>query len=326
MAGAAAESWKARLIALAASFGACAGVASNLPSHPTMPADCLTGELRLVGSRSMEPLVERWVRLFRKQHPEVLVQTNLYGSGTAAGALAEGIADLAPLSRELDPQEQSLFPDDLRPEAVKVGVGSHSSQHHAPAVALFVHRDNPVRGVTIEQLRAILSGDPRYAAWSQVGPPGSVSLRCKIRIYAPAWSDELHHFLRSRILNGRPLPKGVFAEDARAAGDPCALGLGDVSELPRHARLLGVSESEGRPFVAPTAKAVAKGYYPLARSIYLYVSRGKSSPAAAEFVRIALSDRGQEQVDATPFNRLPSLQDKLIAEGRRPSSSPPGRP
>lgn len=97
----------------------------------TRPADDapLQGRLTIVGSRSMAGIVSRWATLFRRRHPGVRIVLMPTGSGTAAGAMADGQADLAPLPRRLHPRERSLAIAAYRtPRAVLVGVASSSRQ------------------------------------------------------------------------------------------------------------------------------------------------------------------------------------------------------
>lgn len=87
----------------------------------------LHGQLIIVGSRGMAEVVARWTGVFRRIHPGVQVTLMPIGSGVAAGALADGDADLAALTRGMRRQERLLVgPRDVRP--VFVGVAPASRQ------------------------------------------------------------------------------------------------------------------------------------------------------------------------------------------------------
>ncbi len=102
--------WRRWLIVLLLAFTLTL-IITNGWRHPRYRPTCapLTGELRIVGSRDLSELVDRWVGIFRREHPDVHVSAAMYGSGIAAGALAEGLADIAPMRRPLKLAEQSYL-------------------------------------------------------------------------------------------------------------------------------------------------------------------------------------------------------------------------
>ncbi len=85
-------------------------------------APALSGDLRIAGSRAMRGSIERWVGIFRREHPGVRVQIALVGSGAAADAMAQGEADVAPMTRPLQSSEQALFkPAQALPQTIALG-------------------------------------------------------------------------------------------------------------------------------------------------------------------------------------------------------------
>ena len=90
----------------------------------------LHGQLTIVGSRGMAEVLERWARIFHRVHPGVRVMLMPIGSGVAAGALADGDADLAALTRGLRRPEQLLVGRrDVRCVLVGVAPASHQPMY-----------------------------------------------------------------------------------------------------------------------------------------------------------------------------------------------------
>lgn len=123
-----------RMVATAA---AVLGAAALTMLAPTA-GPSLDGELRIVGSRSMRQPVEGWLEILRRRHPEVRASTALYGSGLAAGGLADDSIDVAPLSRKLVSSERAMIPDGYQPVAIRVGARREFGDSSATPVYLYI--------------------------------------------------------------------------------------------------------------------------------------------------------------------------------------------
>ena len=118
----------------------------------------------------MVELVERWQRGFSRYHPEVRFENHLYGAASAMAGLYTGVADLA-VSREIWPVETLAFEQVLgyEPTAIEVATGSFDVPTKSDSLDIFVHRDNPISGLTLAQLGAVF-GDRRK--WGDLGLKG----------------------------------------------------------------------------------------------------------------------------------------------------------
>lgn len=273
----------------------------------------LSGELRLVGSRSMHVLVQHWAREFKQLHPGAELKITMFGSGTAAGALAEDEADVVPLAREFTPEEQVMFAGKtVDPIAIQVGNGAYNAHEFNNAVAVYVAADNPLTGLSARQIASILSAGVPLPVWRDISPDPAGLPDCRIRPYGIDWSNGTSSFLRTRLLQGRALRSLELAAPgtrlAHSAGaDPCAMGFGSPADAPPGTRLLAIRSFAG--FVLPTEPEVASGAYPLARGIYLYVKARNGqpiSPLAAAFVHFVLEEQGQHAIERTEFHPLSS--------------------
>lgn len=128
----------------------------------------ISGNLSSVGSDTLANLMTLWAEEFKRLYPGVNLQIQAAGSSTAPPALTEGTANLGPMSRLMKDNEIGAFEKKrgYKPTPVAVAID---------ALAVFVHRDNPLAGLTLQQVDAIFSstlncGAPeRIVRWGQLG-------------------------------------------------------------------------------------------------------------------------------------------------------------
>ena len=114
-------------------------------------ASGVSGNLSSVGSDTLANLMTLWAEEFKRLYPNVNIQIQAAGSSTAPPALTEGTANLGPMSRMMKDNEIQAFEQKhgYKPTAIPVAID---------ALAVHVHKDNPVKELTMEQVDAIFSG------------------------------------------------------------------------------------------------------------------------------------------------------------------------
>ena len=107
----------------------------------------VSGNLSSVGSDTLANLMTLWAESFKKTYPNVNVQIQAAGSSTAPPALAENTSNLGPMSRLMKDKEVESFEKKFgyKPTPIAVAID---------ALAVFVHKDNPIEGLTIPQVAA----------------------------------------------------------------------------------------------------------------------------------------------------------------------------
>jgi phosphate transport system substrate-binding protein len=213
-------------------------------------------ELRVRGSDTMLVLNRRLAEAFMRANPGVSVRVEGGGSGAGVEALTAGEAEIAAASRPLLAGEVAAIYDRF---------GSLGARHLVAqdALSVTVNADNPVRGLSSEQLRGLFDGSIR--SWAEVGGDEHEV----VVIVRPPWSGT-HRFFRDHVLKGGPysieartIPTTTeILESVRS--DPRAVGYGGVAY-----RLPG-TEACAIDGVPPTAEAVRAGRYPLARYLAFY--------------------------------------------------------
>ena len=128
------------------------------------------GSLNSIGSDTLNNLMTYWAEAFNKLYPNVKIQVEGKGSATAPPALTEGTAQLGPMSRKMKPEEEDAFEKThgFKPTRISVALD---------CLAVYVHKDNPIKGLTLAQVDGIFSktrksGFQNVATWAEVGLTG----------------------------------------------------------------------------------------------------------------------------------------------------------
>ncbi len=260
------------------------------------------GSVRSIGSSTLSNLLNRWVRDFKLLHPQVQIDVVGGGSGIAMPALMEGKSDLAPMSRPMNRDEIAVFEKKFGYPPTRVTVA-------LDAIAIYVHKDNPIERVTLAQLDSIFSvtrrrGGAEMRRWGQLGATGEWQ-DMPITIKSPASTHGMHGLFRELVLNGGDYRMDLRAEPVSTSivqgvgAERGAIGFASYFYATQRTHLLAVAAKEGGPFVAPTQADAASGRYPLTRFLSIYVNKKPGEPLAGAtraLLTFICSRQGQEVV------------------------------
>lgn len=293
---------------------------------PYQPSARVDGNLRIWGHGSfkrdfMGKLLAEWVAEFSKHHPQVTVENRMYGTASAIGALYSGAGDIAILGEEISPAALRAFrrAKGYDPTGIEVATGSVDVNFYDYAHMIFVHRDNPIKGLTLKQLEAAFGhenrrGGGRARHWGDLGLTGAWQGRA-IQPYGWKTDVDFALFFRERVLEGSHRWNGATQEYEHAMGadgaqvdhgqrsvdalgaDPNGIAISNIRYRNPYARALPLAWDDRGPFVDATPQTVMDRSYPLVRLIPAYVDLppGKSmNPAMREFLRFLLSREGQK--------------------------------
>lgn len=312
----------AALTFAAAGVGTATAFAAVDPALPTYEKTSgVSGNLSSVGSDSLANLMTLWAEEFKKNYPNVNIQIQAAGSSTAPPAMTEGTANMGPMSRPMKDSEIQAFEEKYgyKPTAVPVAID---------ALAVFVHKDNPIKSLSIEQVDAIFSstrlcgGDKDIKTWGDVGLTGE-------------WANKPMQLFGRNSVSGT---YGYFKEEALCKGDfksnvneqpgsasvvqsisstLNAIGYSGIGYKTSSVRAIPLSKKGGEAFEASEENALA-GKFPLSRFFYVYVNKAPNqplSPLDAEFVKLMLSKQGQEVVMKDGYIPLPAkVAEKAMKE------------
>ena len=268
----------------------------------------LQGEIRSVGSDGMKSLMERWMRDFRTLQPGVRRGEHWEHLGTLNGfhALMAGETDLAPMGRELWPDEAAAFAGlnaGEKPFEIRVARGGFNTPQRTTAQAIFVNEKNQLRRITLAQIKAIFGKNPTITRWRQLGLSGDWADKPIVLDTPPLVAPNAMSMQFMALQGGEwnhGVHQGSIADTAKAiAAEPGAIGFGGLEEGGPGLRAAPVARDADGPAVEISADTASSGRYPLTRYMYIRMRRTPGQPLPApikEFLRYVLSRQGQEPV------------------------------
>jgi phosphate transport system substrate-binding protein len=188
------------------------------------------------------------------------------------------------------------------------------------ALAVFVHKDNPIEGLTLQQVDAIFSstracGAPEdITTWGQLGLGGEWATR-SIQLYGRNSVSGTYGYFKQHVLCNGDFRNTVNEQPGSASvvqsvsSSVNGIGYSGIGYTTSSVRGLPLATRAGKPFVAPTPENTLNGSYPLSRFLYIYINKvpGQAiDPLTAEFLKMVLSRQGQEVVVKDGYVPLPA--------------------
>ncbi len=301
-------------LAVAAVFpltSAADGVDAALPAYEKSSG--VSGNISSVGSDTMNNLMTLWGEEFKRLYPNVNIQIQGAGSSTAPPALTEGTANFGPMSRKMKDKEIEAFErhHGYKPTGVPVAID---------ALAVFVHKDNPIEGMTIPQVDAVFSatrkcGHPSdIRTWGDLGLTGAWASR-PVQVYGRNSVSGTYGYFKQQALckgdfkdtvNEQPGSASVVQGITRSLN---GIGYSGIGYTTSGVRPIPLAKGPGKPFVEATAENAIAGKFPLARFLWVYVNKHPNKPLPPlerEFLRMVMSAQGQEVVLKDGYIPLPA--------------------
>ncbi len=261
----------------------------------------VSGSVTSIGSDTLNNLMALWSESFQALYPNVKFEIEGKGSSTAPPALIEGTSQLGPMSRAMKDSEIDAFEKayGYKPTPIRVAID---------ALAVFAHKDNPIKGLTMEQVDGIFSstlksGSEDIKTWGAVGLEGEWGIK-PISLYGRNSASGTYGFFKKVSLLKGDFKKTVKEQPGSSAviqgiaSDISGLGYSGIGYITSGVRALPLGESEDE-LHEPSFENCLNGNYPLARFLYVYINKKPSEPvdaATAEFLKFVLSKEGQEIV------------------------------
>ncbi len=298
---------KKRLLLILVGFLFCTTSVMAVDLDPKLPAytkvSGISGNLKSIGSDTLNNLMTLWSEGFRAQYPAVKIEIEGKGSSTAPPALIVGTAQFGPMSREMKSKEIEEFEKKFgyKPSRIRAAVDS---------LAVFVHKDNPIASLTLQQVDAIFSknrkgGYPKdIVTWGDLGLTGEWKEK-PISLYGRnAASGTYGYFKEVALFHGdykdtvKEQP-GSSAVVQGVATDKYAIGYSGVGYKTADVRTVPLASAEGKKAFDANAENAYSGDYPLARFLYIYLNRNPNQaldPLRTEFIKFVFSKEGQQIV------------------------------
>ena len=307
----------ASLLSLSAS--AVQSVEAGIPEY--QKASGISGNLSSVGSDTLANLMTLWAEEFNRAYPNVNIQIQAAGSSTAPPALTEGTSNLGPMSREMKDDELEAFESKYgyKPTAIPVAID---------ALAVMVNKDNPVKGLTREQVDAIFSttlkcgGAKEIETWGDAGVSAWASK--SIQLYGRNSVSGTYGYFKEHALckgdfknnvNEQPGSASVVQSVTSSAN---GIGYSGMGYTTSGVKMVPLAKKGSTNYVDATPANAINGSYPLTRYLFIYVNKKPNqplSPLDGEFIKMVLSKTGQQVVIKDGYIPLPAkVVEKELAK------------
>ncbi|MBN2426435.1 MAG: phosphate ABC transporter substrate-binding protein [Calditrichaceae bacterium] len=272
----------------------------------------ISGNANSIGSDTMNNLMTLWLEGFRKYYPLVNIQIEGKGSSTAPPALISGTAQFGPMSREMKAKEIDEFEE-------KYGFAPTQIRTSLDALAIFVHKDNPLKSVSIEEADAIFSKTRKWGFAKDIITWGDLGLSANwqnqpIRVFGRNSASGTYGFFKDEVLKKGDYKDTVKEQPGSASvvqsvsEDQYAIGYSGIGYSTSGVRALPLSKKKSDKVYDGNYDNVVSKKYPLARYLYLYIvvdPQKPLDPLVKEFIKYVLSSEGQQIVVKDGYLPLP---------------------
>jgi len=302
-----------------AAFAQAIRIDEALPDY--QPVSGVSGKLASIGSDTLNNLMTFWGEDFKKMYPAVTVEIEGKGSSTAPPALIAGTAQIGPMSRKMKAEEIDAFEKKYgyKPRLVAVAID---------ALAVYVHKDNPIQSLTLQQVDSIFSstrkrGGQDVANWGQLGLTGEWAKK-PISLYGRNSASGTYGFFKELSLKNGDFKGSVKEQPGSASvvqgveNELGGIGYSGIGYKTSGVRAVPIADRAG-PIEATQGNAETFTY-PISRYLYVYINVNPSTgpdPLVREFVRFVLSKNGQDDTAKDGYFPLPArkAEEYLVSSG-----------
>lgn len=292
----------AALLALPAAALAQSGLVDPA-LKPYKPVKGVSGNLKSVGSDSMNNEMTLWAEGFLKHYPNVQIEIEGKGSSTAPPALVSGTSHFGPMSRAMKGKEIDEFEK-------KYGYKPTELSTSIDMLAVYVHKDNPIKCMSLQQVDAVFSKtrrgghDKNIRTWGELGLTGEWANR-PISLYGRNAASGTYGFFKDNTLFGGDYKDEVKEQPGSSsvvqgvASEKGGIGYSGIGYMTADVRAVPLAATTGGKCVEAVAANAYTGEYPLARFLYVYVNKKPGvelDPLRREFIKYIFSKDGQEDV------------------------------
>lgn len=278
------------------------------------PAEAaMSGEVKIAGSSTVYPISTALAEEYRRMHPNVRIPVSSTGTGGGfANFFCEGKTDVNDASRPIkDSELRQCNSNGVQPVEFRVATD---------ALTVVINPNNTwAENMTVEQLREIWK--PNGAEkWSDVDPSWPDK---NIEAYGAASTSGTFDYLTEVVVGEEDSHRKDYQATEHdntivqaVSGSKYAMGyFGFAYYSQNKDKVKAVAVDSGNGPVKPTLQTAQAGEYkPLARPLFIYVSRSslRNKPQVRDFVQYYIKQSTREiiaQVGYVPVNRDTMLQN-----------------
>jgi phosphate transport system substrate-binding protein len=303
--------WMAAALMAATTLQAQVQVDPALPTYK--PVEGVSGSLKSIGSDTMNNMMTLWAEGFLAMYPNVTIEIEGKGSTTAPAALIAGTAQFGPMSREMKGAEIDAFEKQYGYKPVGLATS-------IDMLAVYAHKDNPIAGLTLQQVDAIFSQNRKGGAaedittWGQLGLTGDWA-KAPISLYGRNAASGTYGYFKEVALFKGDYKSSVKEQPGSSsvvqgvASDKFALGYSGIGYKTADVIAVPLSTRPDGAMVPATPDNAYTGDYPLARPLYVYINAKPGAdmdPLRREFIKYMFSKQGQEDVVKDGYFPVPA--------------------
>ena len=252
------------------------------------------------GSDTMVNLAQAWAESYASLEQKISVEVSGGGSGTGIAALINGTVDIANCSRSMKPSEIEKAVQNTGKEPKEFIVGFD-------ALAVYVHKENPLEKISLQQLADIYGEQGQMTTWSKLDIQYAACKSDEIIRVSRQSNSGTYVYFREAIL-GKTGDFKLGSRDLHGSKDvvelvantPCAIGYSGMGYVTDHVKMLKVSKKDGEQAAGPSVENTLNGTYPIARPLYIY-SLGEPSGDIKKYLDWILSEAGQSIVSKSGY-------------------------
>ncbi len=246
-----------------------------------------------IGSDTMVNVAQAWAEEYAKVEKGVSVEVSGGGSGVGVAALINGTAQIANCSRSIEPEEIEKVKKQTGKEPKEFTVGFDG-------LAVYVHKDNPLEQISLEELAEIYREGGATNKWSDLGAkiPGAEKDEI-VRVSRQNNSGTYQYFREAVVGKKKDFKAGSLDMNGSkdvvelVAKTPGAIGYSGLGYAIPSVKILKLSKTKGAVAIVPSIPTVHDKTYPLARPLFMYTP-GEPTAAAAKYLAWVMAPAGQE--------------------------------
>lgn len=260
-------------------------------------------EIENVGSDTMLEVANALAQTYHDKHQDISISVSGGGSARGIADLIGGTLELANSSRPLKPEEiESAKKHNVTPLEHKVGYDG---------IAIYVHKDNPLASITVEQLKNLFGDGGKASKWSDLGVDLGKDAD-KVVLASRSNNSGTYEYFREHVLgkDGRFKAECNNLNGSKDVVDFCAktksaIGYSGIAYATNDVRIVPVLGKDGKP-VLPAAATVLDGSYPISRPLFMYTN-GEPKEPVKSYLAWIVSDEGQHVLQIKGYVPLRKL-------------------
>ncbi len=246
--------------------------------------------ITIKGSDTMVMLVQLWTEFYPNKSA-VQFQVTGGGSGVGIAALLNATTDICSASRPIKKKEITKLNELHQTSGVEVRVATDG-------IAVYVHKDNPVKKLTIKQVEKIFIGE--ITSWKELGGPDE-----PIILYSRENSSGTYEFFKDKVLKKKDFATnaqnlvGTSALISAVSKDPYGIGFSSAA-FSEGISVVALAESDTSQYYLPTKETIGNATYPVSRFLYFYL-REDPKGETKKFIDWILTPEGQSIVNKAGY-------------------------